>query len=49
MASKKAAETSVPITPPIACMDSSWVLKVAAANATNIEASTTTVECPREK
>ena len=49
MMSRKAADTEVPITPPMAWKSSSSSLKVAAVAATAMVASTTTVEWPSEK
>jgi len=49
MASRNKAETNVPATPPIALMESSLSLNAVAVTAIAIEASTTIVECPREK
>ena len=49
ISNRKAAETEVPITPPMLANPSSRSRNAAAVTATPIEASTTTVEWPSEK
>jgi hypothetical protein len=47
--SRKAAETAVPMTPPISWNESSRLCIAAAVAAMTIDASTTMVEWPKEK